>query len=598
MTGSAPEVLDVRDLRVVSAGTVADIVAEVTFSLKAGDVLGLVGESGSGKTTLGLALLNHCRRGLAIAKGSRVTIAGRTLQDLGPEQQRSLRGPVICYVPQDPSSALNPALKIRTQLAECGTAGRKMSQARLDELLAEVKLPSTPSFLDSYPHQISGGQQQRVTIAMAFAKRPRVIVMDEPTTGLDVTTQAHVLDIVRQLCTRHGVAAVYISHDLAVVAALAQRVAVMYAGRIVEMGPVDEVLTRPRHPYTRALIAAVPDLGSGAVVHGIPGQAPEPGARPKGCSFAPRCASVIPACREEMPSYRAVSADHQVRCIKPVGDDTQTIISEPQIADGVSGKPLLEVSDLRARHGSTEILHGLNFVLEGRSCLAIVGKSGSGKTTLARCIAGLHSDFSGGLRFDGQDIAAGSRNRSAEVRRKVQYIFQNPYASLNPRRTIGQSIAATLSILEPVSRAECRERVAAVLRRVALPAATADRYPHQLSGGQRQRAAIARALIVNPTLLICDEVTSSLDVSIQAVIIELIDGLKREQGLSLLFVTHNLALVSSIAEKVAVLMAGQIVEMGKTAQVLGDSVSPETRKLLQDTPRLVKSGRLNPLPFR
>ena len=583
------QALDVRGLRVVRAGTDVDIVAEVSFALKAGEVLGLVGESGSGKTTAGLALLNHCRRGLAIAAGSRITLAGRPIQDIGPEGLRALRGRMICYVPQDPGAALNPALRIRTQLVECGEDGRRLSDTRLAELLEEVKLPHGPAFLDSYPHQISGGQQQRVAIAMAFANRPRVIVMDEPTTGLDVTTQAHVLAIVRQLCGRHGVAAVYISHDLAVVASLAHRVAVMYAGRIVEAGPAMDVLCRPRHPYTRALIAAVPDIGGDAVMHGIPGQAPDPAARPKGCSFAPRCALAMPACAGEMPADRALAADHHVRCIRPLDEDSTGRMPPPRPAFASRGKPLLEVDGLRARHGGNEILHGLGFGLEAGHCLAIVGESGSGKTTLARCIAGLHADFSGSLRFQGRELAPASRNRPAELRRQIQYIFQNPYASLNPRRTIGQSMAGTLSILEPVSHAESRLRVEAALRRVALPAATVDRYPHQLSGGQRQRAAIARALVVNPTLLICDEITSALDVSTQAVIIELIDSLKREQGLSLIFVTHNLALVRSIAENVAVLMAGRIAEIGPADQVLGDPASPEARKLLEDTPRL---GRL------
>jgi peptide/nickel transport system ATP-binding protein len=581
------EVLDVRDLRVVRAGTEIDIVSEVGFTLNAGEVLGLVGESGSGKTTAGLALLNHCRRGLAIADGSKITIAGHSLLDLDAEALRAMRGPVICYVPQDPSSALNPALKVRTQLLECGKDGRRLSEARLNELLGEVKLPATPTFLDSYPHQLSGGQQQRVAIAMAFANRPRVIVMDEPTTGLDVTTQAHVLDIVRQLCSRHGVAAIYISHDLAVVASLAHRVAVMYAGRIVEAGRVKEVLHYPQHPYTRALIAALPDLGSDAAVHGIPGRAPEPGARPNGCNFAPRCPRVTPQCEAEMPIYRPIGTDHHLRCVHPVRE-ARSIAAASAKHDVAPGRdaPLLDVRDLRARHGGIEILHGLNLKIEAGRCLAVVGESGSGKTTLARCIAGLHQEQSGGVNFAGQQLAPASRSRPAHLRRDIQYIFQNPYASLNPRRTIGQSIAASLSILAPVSRAQARERIEAVLNSVALSLTVADRYPVELSGGQRQRAAIARALVVNPRLLICDEITSALDVSIQAVIIELIDGFKRERGLSILFVTHNLALVGSIAESVSVLMAGQIVESGPTAQVLTNPASAQTRKLLENTPRL------------
>lgn len=583
------EALDVRDLRVLRSGTEIDIVAEISLSLEAGEVLGLVGESGSGKTTAGLAMLNHCRRGLILAAGSRIEVAGQSIRDLEPEALRALRGPVMCYVPQDPGAALNPALKIRTQIAECGRDGEPLTDARLFELLGEVKLPQTLTFLDSYPHQISGGQQQRVAIAMAFANRPRLIVMDEPTTGLDVTTQAHVLDIVRQLCRRHGVAAVYISHDLAVVASLAHRVAVMYAGRIVEAGPVAEVLRRPRHPYTKALIAAVPDLGSDTAIEGIAGQAPDPDARPKGCSFAPRCSRAVPDCAAEMPAYREIATDNYVRCIRPLAEVEHPPASRHRAAVAAQGDKLLAVDGLRARHGGRDILHGVSFDLEAHSCLAIVGESGSGKTTLARCIAGLHADLSGDMRFGGEELAPVSRRRASHLRRDIQYIFQNPYASLNPRRTIGQSIAGSLSILAPVTRAESRSRVETVLSRVALPGATADRYPHQLSGGQRQRAAIARALVVNPKLLICDEITSALDVSIQAVIIELIGDLKREQGLSLIFVTHNLALVGSIAERVAVLMAGRIVEIGNTAAVLGDPVSPEARKLLADTPRLSRS---------
>lgn len=588
----APEALEVRDLRVVRAGADIDIVSELSFALKAGEVLGLVGESGSGKTTAGLALLNHCRRGLRIAEGSEILIAGHSLLDLSGEELRAMRGPVVCYVPQDPSSALNPALKIRTQLIECGKGGERLSDARLEELLGDVKLPYTPAFLNSYPHQISGGQQQRVAIAMAFANRPRVIVMDEPTTGLDVTTQAHILAIVRHLCSHYGVAAVYISHDLSAVASVAHRVGVMYAGRIVEAGPVRRVLLSPYHPYTQALIAAVPDLAQNAAVHGIPGQAPDPGARPAGCSFAPRCSRVTPQCGAQMPAFRQIAPESHVRCIHPVLEGGLTpraakLVQEPKESDA-----LLEIRDLRARHGDIEILHGVNLKLEAGQCLAIVGESGSGKTTLARCVAGLHTEQDGVLAFAGRKLAAASRNRPAISRRDIQYIFQNPYASLNPRRTIGQSIAASLSILAPVSRAEAGKRIEVVLQRVALPANAANRYPHELSGGQRQRAAIARALVVEPRLLICDEITSALDVSIQAVIIELLDELKREQQLSMLFITHNLALVGSIAETVTVLIAGRIVETGPTALVLSNPTSAEARNLVAHTPRLQDHPKL------
>ena len=369
--------LEVRNLRVVHARSDVDIVSDVSITLKAGEVLGLVGESGSGKTTAGLALLNHCRRGLKIATGSEILVAGHSLADLSGEALRALRGPVVCYVPQDPGSALNPALKIRMQLVECGKGGQRLSDARLEELLGEVKLPSTRAFLGSYPHQISGGQQQRVAIAMAFANRPRVIVMDEPTTGLDVTTQAHVLDIVRKLCSHYGVAAVYISHDLSAVASLAHHVAVMYAGRIVEYGPVADVLHRPHHPYTQALIAAVPDLASNAAVHGIPGQAPEPGAWPQGCSFAPRCARVTLQCEAGMPANRRIGPDSHVRCFHPVLEAAPTALRTERVRSPEDNGSLLEISELRASHGDVGILHGVNLELREGQCLAIVGKSGS-----------------------------------------------------------------------------------------------------------------------------------------------------------------------------------------------------------------------------
>ena len=585
-TGPTAGSVEVRDLKVVLAGSGLDVIDEISFALAPGEILGLVGESGSGKTTVGLALLGHCRRGLRIAGGS-VRIDGRDMLRLDEAGLRAARGRLVCYVPQDPATALNPALSIRTQLAEClgGSAGDV--ETRLAQLLQEVKLPTARGFLEVYPHQLSGGQQQRVAIAMAFANRPRLIVMDEPTTGLDVTTQAHVLETVRQLCARHGVAAVYVSHDLAVVASLAGRVAVMYAGRIVEMGPTARVLRRPDHPYTRALIRAVPDLEGRLVLQGIPGQAPDPGRRPSGCFFAPRCPLAEEACRQAPPPLVAVAPEHLLRCIR--SGAASPVAASPALASMAEGAPpaapVLRLEALTAFHGPIEILHGISLDLPARRCLALVGESGSGKTTLARCIAGLHRELAGSIRFQGEDLPAAARQRPAAARRRIQYIFQNPYASLNPRRRIGKSIAVALSEFESLGRGELERRVHAALDQVALPASIAERYPHQLSGGQRQRAAIARALIAEPQLLICDEVTSSLDVSVQAVIVELLAELQRERGLAMLFVTHNLALVRSIAARVAVMQAGRIVELGAMEQVLDRPQAAETKRLLQDTPR-------------
>jgi peptide/nickel transport system ATP-binding protein len=585
LSADAPAI-EVRDLRIVLAGTAIDVVDQVSFALAPGEILGLVGESGSGKTTVGLALLGHCRRGLGIT-GGQILIGGHDLLSLDDDELQVLRGRLVCYVPQDPGTALNPALRIRSQLAECFNVDPAQAETRLLELLSEVKLPATHEFLQAYPHQLSGGQQQRIAIAMAFANQPGVIVMDEPTTGLDVTTQAYVLDMVRQLCARHGVAAVYVSHDLAVVAALAGRVAVMYAGRVVEMGPTAQVLGRPVHPYTRALIRAVPDLEGRLLLQGIPGQAPEPGRRGVGCAFAPRCGLVVTGCLSAAPPPVSVASDHVVRCIRADVRDAGRgpgAAPEVSVASG-DGAPILRVVDLAAFHGPKQILHGISLDLPARTCVALVGESGSGKTTLARCVVGLHREWTGALRFRGEALAIGARGRPRDVRRRIQYIFQNPYASLNPRHSIGQSIAIALAEFEAVPRIAVRARVAAALERVALPAEVADRFPQQLSGGQRQRAAIARALIVEPELLICDEVTSALDVSVQAVIVELLAELQRERGLTMLFVTHNLALVRSIAQQVAVMQGGRIVELGPVGEVLGRPAAAETRRLLQDAPR-------------
>lgn len=588
--------LEVRDLTITVAYTGHPVVEETSFSLDRGEILGLVGESGSGKTTLGLGLLAHCRRGLKITKGE-VKIGSYDLIKIAPEALPRIRKKLISYVPQDPGTALNPTLKIRTQLVECFDDPRTATNQQLLQLLDEVKLPTDLAFLDAYPHQMSGGQLQRVAIAMAFASRPRVIVMDEPTTGLDVTTQARVLQTVRQLCEIHQVGVVYVTHDLAVVASLAHRAAVMYAGRIIELGPTARVLRDPYHPYTRALINAVPDLARRNYVQGIPGQAPEPYRRPPGCAFAPRCRFDIPACRIAMPAERVLSTDHMVRCLRPGMDEVKADEHSPFIdfiANGgkapvlkvpVLKVPVLRVENLIARYGSTEILHGITLTVPEQACVALVGESGSGKTTLGRAVGGLHREFDGLVQFRGLDLAAGSRNRGAVMRRCIQYIFQNPYASLNPRRSIGRSIGIALQEFESISGTRLQCHVAEVLNQAALPDHVANRYPHQLSGGQRQRAAIARALIVKPELLICDEVTSALDVSVQAVVITLLAKLQRERQLSMLFITHNLALVRSIAQFVAVMHKGRIIEMGTVDQVLNQPQMPETQRLLKDAPR-------------
>ncbi|HEV8274546.1 MAG TPA: ABC transporter ATP-binding protein [Streptosporangiaceae bacterium] len=591
--GPAVAAVAVQDLQVAIESTGTPVISEVSFEIARGEIFGVVGESGSGKTTVGLALLGHARRGLRIAGGS-VLLGDRDILTLDEEQLRRLRGTLVSYVPQDPASSLNPALRIGTQLREVieahGTHRGSAVSERIAEMMREVALPDDRAFLKRYPHETSGGQQQRVGLAMAFANRPRLIVLDEPTTGLDVTTQAHVLATVRELATLHDVAALYVSHDLAVVATLAERVAVMYAGRVVEIGGAEELFRSAGHPYTRRLVGAIPRLTGGRSLVGIPGHAVSPGRRPPGCSFAPRCTLRIDQCEAAVPPLLPVGPGHAVRCIRAelVLAEAQSRVGDPIDMPGAdeAEQPALRLENLAASYGRTEVLHSVSLSLASHECLALVGESGSGKTTVARAVAGLHRNWTGTIALGGAGLPHAARQRSNEARRRIQYIFQNPYGSLNPRHTVGQIVEQPLKIFGTASGREADRRIADMLERVSLTAAYARRYPDQLSGGERQRVAIARALVCDPTVLICDEVTSALDVSVQAAIVELLGNLQRDLGLSMLFITHNLPLVRSIAQRVAVLGQGNIIELGDTTQVLTDPQAPYTRQLLADTPSL------------
>ena len=586
-------VVEVGDLRIDVVEQGVDIVDEISFQIDAGEVLGLVGESGSGKTTVGLALMGHTRRGARIARG-RILIEGRDILKLRLGELRALRGRTVSYVPQDPASALNPAIRIGTQLEETLSAhefgsSRAERRERLAEMLDEVLLPRDQRFLARYPHQLSGGQQQRVGLAMAFSCRPSVIVLDEPTTGLDVTTQAHVLDTVRDLCSVHRVAALYVSHDLAVVASLASRVAVMYAGRIVELGPRDQLYHAAAHPYARRLIEAIPEISGRHALVGIPGTAPRPGHRPSGCFFTPRCTYAVEQCAREFPPLERVGEAHEVRCYRH--DDVLAEAARDRKPAQALGAVALEegviaADRITASYGDREVLHDVSLAVQPQECLALVGESGSGKTTLARCISGLHRDFTGELRLRGEPLAPGARARSLKMRQEIQYVFQSPYGSLNPRRTVGQIVGQPLKLFFDFRRRETEARVLAVLERVAMSPSVVDRYPDQLSGGERQRVAIARALVCKPSLLICDEVTSALDVSVQAAIVQLLRGLQQDMGLTMLFVTHNLPLVRSIAHRVVVMSEGRIVEVGPADRVLDAPEAEYTQRLLANTPTL------------
>jgi len=594
---SAEIVLSVEELRIVLDPSGIDIDDDVSLVIRAGEVLGLVGESASGKTTAATSLLAHQRRGAKIA-GGRITIEGTDVLASSPAALRRIRGGLISYVPQDASASLNPALRIGTQLREILEAhhfgaSHAERQARLAEMMAEVLLPSDRAFLRRYPHQLSGGQQQRVAIAMALACRPKLIVFDEPTTALDVTTQAHVLETIRALTRSYGVSALYVTHDLAVVANLADRIAVMYAGRLVEVGPKAALFAGAWHPYTRKLLAAIPDLSGRHALRGIPGWAPRPGQRVSGCAFRPRCDWAIERCHPEFPPPEGLAVEHQVRCwrwqeVRLGQRGEEAHLRSAQAALGAAAETtVVAVRELLAFYQSKETLHDITATLREHSCLALVGESGSGKTTLARCIAGLHPfKILGDIELRGKPLARDARSRSVAERQAIQYIFQSPYSSLNPRKTIRQILAQPLSVFFELGRDEAEARMERVLEHVALDASLLSRYPDQLSGGERQRIAIARALAAEPSVLICDEVTSWLDVSVQAAIIELLEELQRVTGVSMLFVTHNLALIRSIAQEVAVMNEGRIVEYGLVDAVLDDPQADYTRKLLADTPTI------------
>jgi peptide/nickel transport system ATP-binding protein len=585
-------VLAAAGLRVQVARGGAAIVEDVALELRAGEILGLVGESGSGKTTTALALLGYARPGAQIAAGS-VRIGGRELVGLRERELRDLRGRIVSYVPQDPSSSLNPSQRVGRQILEM-LRGRQPDGVVTDAL-RRVHLPADQAFARRFPHQLSGGQQQRVAIAMAIVGEPPLVVLDEPTTGLDVVTQAAILEEIRRLRREIGLAMVYVSHDLSVVGAIADRIAVMYAGRVVEQGPAAELLARPRHPYTRALVASIPDHVAPRRLRGIEGVAVGVGERPDGCAFAPRCSRRIDECTQALPALEAIGGERLVRCIR--WRDTPPVVFEEALvasADELPEQPLLVVEGLRAEHRSRgEVFVAatdVSFEIARAQCVALVGESGSGKTTVARCIAGLHAPAAGRVGFGGDALAPLAAGRTREQRRRIQIVFQNPDDSLNPRHRVGETIARPARVLRGLGASEARKEVLALLERVRLPERLADRYPRELSGGERQRVAIARALAARPDLVVCDEVTSALDVSVQAAVLELLAELRSELGLALLFISHDLGVVASVADRVLVLDRGQVCEEGPALRLLHAPQAAYTRSLIEAAPRLPQAA--------
>lgn len=580
--------VEVADLRVCLTGTETEIVSGVSFEIRAGEVMGLVGESGSGKSTVAMALLNFAKRGASVTGGS-VHVDGQDILTMKGADLRRARGNLVAYVPQDPSVSLNPVMQVGEQLREVLPRTPKPEVGRrITELLDEVGLPGTPDFLRKYPHEMSGGQQQRVVIAMSVLARPRLLVLDEPTTALDVSTQARVLTMVAQLCQDHDMAAVYVSHDLGVVSEVADQIVVLYSGRVVERGRREQIFAAPRHPYTIGLLASMPSTTERRRLLGIPGRAPSPLVRPGGCAFAPRCDFAVASCSAEEPDLVEGGSGHHVRCsrLAQVAVDqprAQGLVLAPSEARPPETSPLLRIRSFSASYGDRTVLTDIDLEVGEGECLALVGESGSGKSTLARSLVGLHRHWTGSVTLDGVQLPASAAQRDVTVRRRLQYVFQNPYSSLNPRRTVADSVAVPLDLFVGERGEGARHHVLAALERVGLSSSLADRYPNELSGGERQRAAIARAIVCRPDVLLCDEITSALDVSVQATVIELLRDLMAD-GLTMVFVTHDLAVVRSIADRVAVLDQGRIIEAAQAEAVFGDPQTDYTRELLASTP--------------
>jgi len=572
----------------------AEIVQDIDLHLAPGQILGIVGESGSGKTTTALSLLGFTSDGTEISTGS-LQLGGSQVRI--DDSLRSLRGSVISYVPQDPGRALNPSLRIADAITDVATAHSRDGDPHelVVRMLEAVGLPSAEEFRRRFPHQISGGQQQRVLIAMALVGDPTVIVLDEPTTGLDVITQKRVLSLLLRLRDEQQISMVYVTHDLAVVAQIADRIAVMYAGRVVEQGSLDKVLGRPRHPYTRGLLASIPDHARPRVLDAMPGIAVGVGERPTGCAFRPRCQLSVEQCAVEVPPLDPIEEGHEVRCFRYKQTlQINPILLQPQQNVGDRGRrTVLRVEGLRAEHmvhGGDPVVAAANvsFTVHAGACVALVGESGSGKTTIARAIAGLHPIARGRVLLGDEEVPSLARRRSVEQRRRIQLVFQSAAEALNPRRTVRDSIGRPAHVLRGMGRREVRSEVSRLLDSVRLPARIADRYPRELSGGERQRVAIARALAADPEVILCDEITSALDVSVQAAVLQVLNDLRRDFGLGLLFITHNVGVVATVADEVLVLQRGLICERGSTTEVLENPRDAYTQRLLSAAPSVVE----------
>jgi peptide/nickel transport system ATP-binding protein len=608
------------------------ILHEVDFHIKAGEALGLVGESGSGKSTAAVAVLGMLGEGGQVDSG-RILFKGQDLGELPPKDQRALRGAAISIVFQDPFTSLNPAMRVGRQIAEPLMLHRglteEQAQAEVLRLLSEVKMTDPARVANSYPHELSGGMKQRALIAAALACDPDLLILDEPTTALDVTVEAQILDLLDSLRRTRSLAILFISHNLAVVSKVCENICVLYAGQVVETGPTASVLSAPRHPYTKGLLAALPTLVKrGERLSTIPGRLPDARSAVAGCIFHPRCAFAVPRCADEAQVLSPLGGDRASRCwrsaelqdaawpsVETVATPDVTAAAGPGRHVASPGTPAIaeaqDLSHVFKTDGFFESLY-LDFKVPGfpikhrarsvravdRVTLAIapgeivglVGESGSGKSTLGRCMIDLINPTQGSVHICGEDLLRASSARKRALLGKAQIVFQNPDSSLNPRRTVRDILARPLVLFGLASGAALERRIDELLELVRLGTHFRKRYAHEMSGGEKQRVGVARALATNPEFIVCDEAVSALDVSVQASVLNLLSDLRSTLGVAYLFISHDLSVISHIADRVCVMYQGAIVEEGPTERVMTAPEHPYTRKLLSSIPRIAASG--------
>jgi peptide/nickel transport system ATP-binding protein len=573
------------------------VLNDLSLEIAPGEAYGLVGESGCGKTTVALALMRYLAPNAVVERG-RIEFAGEDVLSLGEADLRRLRGNRMAMVYQDPASALNPSLRVGEQIAEVYRQHRGLGNAealeRAADMLTTVQIADPLRLLRRYPHELSGGQQQRVMIAMALATDPDLLVLDEPTTGLDATVEAEMLDLVEQLRDRFQTAILFVSHNLGIVARICERVGVLYAGRLIEQGSARELFADPRHPYTLALLRCRPRLGmrKGADrLDPIPGSLPPLGAEVAGCIYAERCPIAREDCRAAEPGLLEASPGHESRCFHhdevpgiPPRERSPAVPSSPE-----AGAKLLALRDLVKAYGDGVVaVAGVELEVGRGEVLGLVGESGSGKTSLAKCVVGLVEPSSGTMTLGDRELTS---RRDREQRRELQMVFQNPDGALNPRKTVRRILNLTVRMLGGLRGAERDRRVQELTSSVRLEQRHLDLRPGSLSGGLKQRVAIARAFAGSPALVLCDEPTSALDVSVQAAILNLLVDLQASAGVSYIFISHDLAVVRYVADRIAVMYLGQLVDVGPAAEVFSAPHHPYTEALVSAIPSLEPAPR-------